>query len=174
MAVTGQVISTAATMGLHYAERLLAEIPEDRFARMSAPSGKSIQSNHPAFIVGHLCLYPDKVAALLGSSQEKTQPPEKFEAVFSKTAQCVDDPDGTIYPKREEILAFFRQSYLAAIEAIAGASEEVLGRENPVDTPMKEVVDTLGGLVNFYMTSHVMVHLGQLSAWRRMENLPPA
>lgn len=174
MAVTGQAISTTATMGLRYAERLIGDIPEDRFARTASPGGETVESNHPAFIFGHLSLYPDKVTELLGSSREKTQPPEGFEAVFSKTAKCVDDPDGTIYPSRDEILAFFRQSYPAAIEAIAGASEEVLGGEIPVDTPMKEVVDTLGGLINFYMTSHVMVHMGQLSAWRRMENLPPA
>ncbi len=171
---TGKSIATAATMGLNYAERLLQGIPEDRFARLAAPGGTIVDANHPAFIIGHLGLYPDKVVEHLGASRELTKPSEAFETAFSKTAKCTDDPNGDIYPSMEEICGFFRTAYPAAIEALHAASDETLAAANPVDSPMAKVLDTLGGMLNFYMTGHVMVHLGQLSTWRRMEGLPPA
>ncbi len=170
----GKIIADAATVGLRYAERLLGNIPEERFARMSAPGGVVINANHPAFILGHLCLYPTKVVELLGAATKDATTPEGFEEKFSKTATCVDDPSGSIYPSGESIRSFFSSSYAAALSAISEADDALLLSENPVDTPMKQVCPTLGSMLNFYLTGHVMVHLGQLSTWRRMEGLPPA
>ncbi|RMF39461.1 MAG: DinB family protein [Planctomycetota bacterium] len=161
-------------MGPRYAQRLLADIPPERFARLAVPGGVLIQSNHPAFILGHLSLYPAKVLQLLGQDASDVLPPAEFERLFSRDATCVDDPDGSIYPPQSAIVERFNTGYARAIEAIRGAPDEQLYAPNPVDTPMRQVCPTLGGLLAFYLTGHVMVHLGQLSAWRRMEGLPPA
>ncbi len=170
----GSTIADAASMGPRYAKRLLVNIPPERFARLSAPGGVTIQSNHPAFIFGHLSLYPAKVLELLGHDPSDVRPPPGFDQLFSHAATCVDDPDGTIYPDQTAILQQFDEGYARAIEALRGATDEQLCSPNPVDTPMRQVCPTLGGLLAFYLTGHVMTHLGQLSAWRRMEGLPPA
>ncbi len=174
MVTSGSIIAEAASMGPRYAKRLAGDVPPNRFARLASPGGTTIQANHPAFVLGHLSLYPVKVLELLSLDSTPVQPPEGFQQLFSKDATCVDDPQSTIYPAGDRILAFFESSYARAIDALRDASEEQLAADNPVDTPMREVCTSLGSLLAFYMTGHVMIHLGQLSTWRRMEGLPPA
>lgn len=171
---SGSMIADAAGVCMKYADRLLKDIPDDRFARFSEPGGQQIVANHPAFIFGHLCLYPQKVLEFLGQDTSPTEVPENYESLFSKTATCEDDPDGEKYPSQIELTEAFRTTYAAAIVALREATEEQLAAPNPVDTPMKEICPTLGSLLNFYMTGHVATHLGQLSTWRRMENMQPA
>ena len=174
MGTLGPTIANAASMGPRYAQRLLAGISSERFARCAAPGGEMIQANHPAFVIGHLCLYPAKVVSLLGGDTSLVTPPATFDKAFSKEASCQDDAEGTLYPSQAEVVDFFMSSYAAAIDAVRQASDETLSAPNPVDTPLKEVLPTLGSMLAFYLTSHVMMHLGQLSTWRRMEKLPPA
>lgn len=173
MGQQGKMIADSAARGIGYAERLMKGLPDDRFARMSSPGGQQVDANHPAFIFGHLCLYPQKVMEHIGASTEQTRVPESFDAVFSKTAKCQDDADGTIYPSAEVIKETFCRTYAAALEAIAECDDSILGKDNP-DEAMNSVFPTMGSMLNFYLTSHVMVHLGQLSTWRRMEGMPPA
>lgn len=170
----GNMIADASTVGLRYAQRLLKGIPPERFARFATPGGETIAANHPAFIVGHLCLYPAKVVQLLDYPSSDAQPPADYERLFSKDAQCQDDRDGSIYPAADALTAAFERSYAAALTALRAASDAQLSAENPVDTPMKQVCPTLGAMLTFYVTGHVTTHLGQLSTWRRMEGLPPA
>lgn len=174
MALSGEIIADAASMGPRYAARLLEGIPEDRFARLASPGSEPIQANHPAFVVGHLCLYPVKVLEALGVDPQPAAPPAGYEELFSKNATCTDDPQGDIYPSKDELIACFETTYTAAIAGLRNATDDLLGQENPNDTPMKAICKTLGSQLAFYMTGHVMTHLGQLSTWRRMEGLPPA
>ncbi len=174
MGHSGKMIADAASMGPRYANRLLDGIPADRFARLATPGNQTIQANHPAFILGHLGLYPVKVLQLLGLDTAPVEPRESYTRLFSKDATCQDDPGGEIYPAADEIIDFFNKSYQAAVDAMRDASDEQLAAENPVDTPMKSILPTLGAMLAFYLNGHVMVHLGQLSTWRRMQGLPPA
>lgn len=171
---TGKMIADAASMGSRYMQRLVKGVPAERFARFATAGGETIVANHPAFALGHLCLYPQKVLQLLGVDAAAAAPPPGFEEVFSKDATCKDDPDGSIYPSYERIITFYEQAYAAALEALSEASDEQLAAENPVDSPMKQICPTLGAMLCFYLTSHVMIHLGQVSTWRRIEGLPPA
>ena len=174
MSNSSSMVADAALMGPRYAKRLLQGIPANRFARLASVGGQQIQANHPAFILGHLSLYPAQVLEHLDLEPLPAKVPEKYDALFSKDATCQDDPQGSIYPAPDEITTLFDSGYAAAIEAIRQATEEQLSAPNPVDTPMRKVCPTLGGLLTFYMTGHVMTHLGQLSTWRRMEGMPPA
>jgi hypothetical protein len=174
MGQVGATLADAATMGPRYAERLLGGITPERFARFSRPGGDTVTANHPAFIIGHLSLYPQKVAALLGGDTASVAPPEIYEKLFSKDAKCQDDVDGNLYPTREHLVQFFDRSYSAAIDMLRQSTDGQLAMPNPVESPIQHVLPTLGSLVGFYMTGHVMIHLGQLSTWRRMEQMPPA
>ncbi|MCA9129070.1 MAG: DinB family protein [Planctomycetales bacterium] len=174
MGLCGEVIANAAQMGPRYAKRLLAGIPEDRFGRFATPGGSTITANHPAFIVGHLCLYPSKVLQLLGQDVGDAGVPEQYEQLFSKNATCQDDATGELYPGRSELIAAFESGYESAIAAVRSATDEQLSVENPVDSPAREVLPTLGAMIAFYLTGHLMTHLGQLSTWRRMEGMPAA
>jgi hypothetical protein len=174
MGQIGALIADASTVGLRYAKRLLESIPEERFRRLATPGGQTISSNHPAFAVGHLTLYPIKVLELLGQDDAAARPPADYQALFSKDAQCIDDADGSKYPRKEELLAVFQRTYDAAQRALRTCDDAALLAANPVEGPIKSVCPTVGSMLAFYMTGHVTGHLGQISAWRRMEGLPPA
>ncbi len=174
MGQIGAMIADTASVGIRNANKLAAGIPAERFGRLASPGGKSIQSNHPAFAIGHLCLYPVKVQQLLGQETAAAEPPAGYEALFSKDASCQDDASGSLYPPANEIMSFFNSSYATALETLRAASDAQLTAANPLNTPMKQLCPTLGALLNFYMGGHVTTHLGQISAWRRMEGLPPA
>jgi hypothetical protein len=164
----GAMIADAADVSQRYAKRLLVGIPADRFARFAAPGRQVVESNHPAFILGHLSLYPANVVRLLGLDIATVV------ALFSKDAKCQDDAHGIIYPSMQEVSRVFFSTYEIALSAMRDASDSQLTVENPVDTPLKQVCTTLGSLLGFYLTGHVATHLGQFSTWRRMEGMPPA
>jgi hypothetical protein len=170
----GNMVADAASVGIRYAGRLLKDMPENRFARLATLGDQTVFANHPAFAVGHLCLYPVKVVQLLGQDTSQVQPPANYESLFSKDASCQDDPQGTIYPHSSELISQFLRTYDVAILALRSAEDSQLTAENPVDSPMKQICPTLGSMLTFYMTGHVTTHLGQISTWRRIEGLPPA
>lgn len=174
MGQVGSLIADAGTVGMRYARRLLESIPADRFARVACPGGVPIPSNHPAFNVGHLTCYPVKIAELLSVDPTAASAPANFLALFSKENQCVDDPDGTIYPAKEEILAVFNRTYEAGFAALRECDDSLLLGPNPVDSPLKNICPTLGSMLAFYAIGHVTSHLGQVSTWRRMEGMPAA
>jgi hypothetical protein len=174
MGQVGSIIADASGVGLRYAKRLLDSIPAERFARIATPNGAPVTSNHPAFNIGHLTCYPVKIAELLGVDTSAASAPANFVALFSKDNQCVDDPDGTIYPSKDEIIAVFNRTYEAGLAALRSCDDALLLAPNPVDSPLKNICPTLGSMLAFYAIGHVTSHLGQISTWRRMEGLPAA
>lgn len=62
----GPMIADSCRLSMGYAERLLKNIPAERFGRLATVGDEVVQSNHPAFIYGHLSLYPSRIVAELG------------------------------------------------------------------------------------------------------------
>ena len=170
---TGNIIADSCRLCLSYTEKLLTDIPPELFARFAAPGGEPIASNHPAFVLGHLSLYPPRIVRAWGQERGLVDVPTSFETVFSKDVQCEDDPDGSIYPHRDTIVEAFFQGYRTIIDRLRELDEEVLQRANPNEAMAKRF-PTLGSMHAFYCGGHLMVHLGQLSAWRRMAGLGSA
>lgn len=168
----GNVIADSLQLSLSYAERLLKDISPQQFARFAAPGGKTVESNHPAFTVGHLSLYGPRILTQLGRTP--TALPEGFEAKFSKDAHCTDDVSGENYPPMETITNAFFEGYQAAMIALRETPDAALQQANPIEGRMADLFPSLGSLHNFYAGGHLMMHLGQVSAWRRMSGLGPA
>jgi hypothetical protein len=168
----GNVIADALGLSLGYAERLLRDVPADRFPRLAAPGGTVVESNHPAFIYGHLSLYAPKILQQIGHPAPTV--PEQFEIRFSKDARCVDDPDLDLYPPMEQIVEFFHEGHRMVSGALRSTSDDLLQQPNPALGRMRELFPTIGSVQAFYCGGHMMMHLGQMSAWRRMEGMPAA
>lgn len=168
----GNIIADSLQLSLNYGERLLKDVTPAQFARFACPGGQAIESNHPAFIYGHLSLYGPRILTQLG----RTAPviPAGFEAVFSKDAKCTDDPTGTIYPAMGTVTQFFFDGYKAAAAALREVPDAALQQPNPLEGRMAELFPSLGSLQSFYCGGHLMMHLGQMSAWRRMAGLGAA
>lgn len=168
----GNVIADSLQLSLGYAERLLKNVPADRAARFAAPGGVVVESNHPTFIYGHLSLYAPKILRLIG--HPAPQVPDGFDLVFSKDAKCVDDVDGDLYPALDDVMAFFLEGHRMTMGALRSTADAAFEQPNPAEGRMKELFPTIGSAQAFYCGGHMMMHLGQLSAWRRMEGLGAA
>jgi hypothetical protein len=149
---------------LWYAELLVKDIPADKFAHMPHPT-----MNHPAFNIGHLSLYPNRLFTIIGQP-EKVVEKTGYKELFAAGVPCVEQ-DGR-YPHKDELVSCFMDRYRAASEAIAKLPDDVLRSENPMEGRLKEMLPQLGMAVNFLLNNHIMAHLGQISAWRRALGLP--
>lgn len=166
----GNIIADSLQLSMGYAERLLRDVPPDRCSRFARVGGVVVESNHPAFIYGHLSLYAPKVLWQLSSPAPPV--PEYFETLFSKDATCKDDPD--LYPPMDEITAFFFEGHRMLSGALRSTPDETFAKPNPAGGKMAERFPTLGSVQAFYCGGHIMMHLGQMSAWRRMMGLGSA
>lgn len=174
MGQVGTLIAQSAALTTAYAERLISGIAPASFARFAAPGGQVIRSNHPAFIFGHLGLYPSRIMQTLGKPPGETAYPPQWDALFKAGVECQDDPNGTIYPPMSELTGAFMRSYKAALGAIAEASDAQLLAPNPTEGRLRELFPLTGAMFSFYVGGHPQMHFGQISAWRRMMGLPPA
>lgn len=161
-----EIILPGARLTLGLAQAMTADIPAEKFARK--PQG--VDTNHPAWAIGHLSNYGDKLLELLGRP-ELAKPNEKFTKLFKDGTPCTDDADGSVYPSKEEIMSRFLDRMNTTIDAVAAAEGSVLSAAN--ETMMGDRFPTVGAVANFLLGHHVMMHVGQISAWRRMMGMGP-
>ena len=169
----GNIVADSLELSLKYGERLTSGLEIANFARFAAPGGQVVESNHPAFIFGHLSLYAPQIAEQLGVDTVAAAA-DDFTSVFSKDAKCLDDADGSIYPAMDKVMETFYSGYRSVQAALREAPDYTMLKDNPAGGRMSELFPTLGSLHGFYVGGHMMLHLGQLSAWRRMQGLGPA
>ena len=163
-----------ARMTLGLADKLRDGIQAERFARLANGAVGAVPSNHPAWIHGHLGLYGTRVAALVGDDRRAAEAaaPEGWADLFGAGSTCRDDPEGGHYPAMKTLVTHFEKSTQLAMEAVEEADPVVFERTNPNEA-MRERFPTIGPAVGFLLSGHATFHLGQLSAWRRMEGLGP-
>ncbi|MBX3401835.1 MAG: DinB family protein [Phycisphaeraceae bacterium] len=174
MGSIANAIVPAGNLSLRYAEMLLKDIRPADFARFPAPGGKPVHTNHPAFVYGHLAMYPQRVLEMLGQPKGLTATPADWDGLFKAGVECKDDPNGTSYPTMEKLVSFHRAAYEAALAAVSSASDAQLSAPNPGEGRMKEMFPTVGAVCNFIVAAHPMSHYGQVSAWRRCMGLGSA
>ena len=170
----GVTIADSLQHGLRNAERLLSGVEATQFARLARPGGVVVQSNHGSFVLGHLSLYGPRIVQQLGGDATPLAPPDRFAPLFSKDAKCVDDPEGVVYPPMEAVVSHFFLVYRAALDQLRSADDSLLVKSNPSGGRLTELFPTIGSMLAFYAGGHVMLHLGQMSAWRRMLGLAAA
>ena len=155
-------------------EKLLVGISPAQFARLGTPGGKVVESNHPAWVYGHLAIYPSRVLTVLGSaSAESVAVFPAFVELFKDGTKCLDDAEGKIYPRMDEITQAFSKGHDALAAFVGTLPDEVLLKDHP-DEARRVNFPVLGAHVNFMLNDHIAFHLGQVSAWRRMMGMGSA
>jgi hypothetical protein len=170
----GNIIADSLQLGLSKTRGLLVGVTDEMFARFASPGGVAIKSNHASFVLGHLSIYPARIIEQLGGDATALKLPESFVEVYSPTAKCLDDAEGTIYPPMQEVVDRFFAGYEAALGQFRASDDELFLRPNPTGGRSTELFPTIGSMHAFYAGGHIMLHLGQLSAWRRMSGLGEA
>lgn len=154
-------------------EKTLAGISPNQFGRLAAPGGVVIQSNHPAWVYGHLAIYPARVLTMLGAPADAAAVPAAFTDLFKDGTACLDDAAGTIYPRMEEITAAYFKGHDVLAAHVASMSDDSLLKDHP-DEARRVNFPTVGAHINFMLNDHISLHIGQVSAWRRMMGLGSA
>ncbi|MGH7243046.1 MAG: DinB family protein [Phycisphaerales bacterium] len=176
----GQVLEqivAAAARGRGLAEKMLVGITPQQFARKphfeTTAGTKVIDCNHPAFVFGHLSTYPARALFALGEDPAQVAPTDEFIALFKAGVECKDDPEGCIYPAMDKITGIFFANHDAAFARISKLDDAVMQRQTP-DERYRQIFPTAGSAATFILTSHFMMHIGQVSTWRRCFGLPSA
>ena len=95
-----------------------------------------------------------------------------YAELFQAGVECVEQ-DGR-YPAQDELVTYYFDRYRTISELLPNISDETLQLPNPIEGRMRELFPTIGAAMNFLLNNHNMVHLGQISAWRRAAGLGPA
>jgi hypothetical protein len=173
----GNVGSTLALMAkpmLGLGEALLKDIKPADFGRQPLSAGGTvIATNHPAFVYGHLSLYSARILEFVGRDPAPIAPTQAYTDLFSHGKECLNDPDGKIYPAMEELIAKFRTSHELALKVIPEIDDAIFAKDLPHEG-MRARFPTIGAACGFLLCSHTMLHLGQVSAWRRCMGLGSA
>jgi hypothetical protein len=156
----------AANASLRYGQMILKDIPAEKFAHCPKPG-----MSHPAFYVGHLSLYPNRLLEFTGQKHLIVERPGYAE-LFQAGAECVEQ-DGR-YPSKDDLVPYYIERYTTFIGTLPGIDDDVFQRINPREGRFRELFPTVGAVVTFMLTGHHMSHLGQISMWRRAIGLPPA
>lgn len=159
------IIVPQLRLALSYAERLAADIPAEKFAHMPVAN-----VNHPAFNFGHLAIYPERFFEIVGRG-ELAKPDQRFVDLFKAGTPCVEQ-DGR-YPSKDEIMRRFSERWALVATTLPEVSDERYSEPTPIEGRMKELMPTIGAMVNFLCGSHLQMHLGQVSIWRRLIGLGP-
>lgn len=142
---------------LAYAQRQAAEIDESKLNHQPFPG-----ANTPLWILGHLAVCTDYGASVFG---QPSNCPKDWHRNFGmkSSPRAVAPP----HPTRDALLKALATGHDRLTQLALKADPAILSAPHSVDvlknTPIKTVGDTLAHL----MTTHEMMHLGQLSAWRR-------
>lgn len=155
----------------NYAELLAKGITPDIAGRKPRAGDKEIDCNHPAFVFGHLARYPSRVLILLGLDGSSIATPAPWEDLFKAGAPCVDDPGARHYPSWDAVRGHFLHATDHVLSVLPGVDDARL-LEPVADPKVREYFPIVGMGVDFLLGAHVMVHLGQVSTWRRCFGLP--
>ncbi|MFO0893534.1 MAG: DinB family protein [Phycisphaerales bacterium] len=158
-------IAPVLKMCLGYADALVKDVPPEQFAHSPMKN-----LNHAAFNLGHLTIYAERLLELVGR-KDLARPDENLTNLFKAGQPCVDrDPR---YPSKDELVGRFQERWGVVLEVLPTISDEVMARPNPAEGRMREMLPTIGAVVAFMCGSHLMMHLGQISSWRRVIGLGP-
>lgn len=154
-----ELVVPAGRMSLDYALSLAKDIPDDRWSEVAIDG-----ATHPGFIYGHLAIYPNRILGGFMGREDLVVPCPFDEEALQAGADCAGDP--SLYPKKSVVMPYFESSYKKVLETIPSMSAESIEAENPIEG-FRERLPLAGAAVAFMVNNHIMMHMGQVSHWRR-------
>jgi hypothetical protein len=147
-------------LNLGYAKRLVADISDERMAFQPAA-----HMNHAAWVLGHLACTADMLGAMIGV--QPVCPPE-WVAHFDWNSS--PSGDASLYPAKAVLLKALEDAHAGIAAALPSVSETRWSEPTPIEA-VRGFLPTLGDSFVFVMAAHENMHLGQVSAWRRVQGL---
>lgn len=150
----------AWNLNLGYAKRLVADIPDDTMALQPAPD-----MNHAAWVLGHLACTADMLGAMI--AVKPVCPPE-WTGLFDWNSS--PSSDAGQYPSKAALLEALEEAHVRIAAVLPGVPESRWSQPTPLEA-VRGFLPTLGDCFVFVMAAHENIHLGQVSAWRRVQGM---
>jgi len=146
------------------------------YARMQASDIDDAKMNHqpfpgantPLWILGHLAVCTDYGASVFGQPFKCPNDWHKSFGMKSLPA-AVAAP----FPKKDELLQALATGHERLTQLAIKADPAALAAPHTVEVLKNTPIKTVGDALAHLMTTHEMMHLGQLSAWRRAMGYAP-
>lgn len=145
---------------LDYAKKLVADVSDDRMVYQPAPN-----VNHPAWVFSHLNAYHPVIVSMV-RGQRFDDPIEHRFGMKSKPVT-----DAAVYPSRAQLIESFACGHSEVTQALQAADPGVLQGAVQLER-WARAMPTVGIALVYLMILHESTHLGQLSAWRRVQAMP--
>ncbi len=145
--------------------KLVADLSDEQLAVQPAP-----KTNHAAWVLGHILVSDYSFLQLISGTPVPDWVDETVRAIYGNKSEPSADKS-KYKPKQfyiEKLIAVREQIY-TRLKAMTAADFDA---PHP-DPARRERFPTVGHMVTFYGTWHEAYHSGQLSAWRRVQGLPP-
>jgi hypothetical protein len=157
--MTGPLLHTW-NLNLGYAKRLVADIPDDSMAAQPAPG-----MNHATWVLGHLACTADMLGTMIDLTPEC--PPE-WTSMFDWNS--TPSSHASLYPAKVALLKALEDAHARVAAAVQCVPESRWATETPLEA-VRGFLPTMGDCFVFVMAAHENMHLGQLSAWRRVQGM---
>lgn len=148
-------------MTLEQATKLVADVPDERFAEVPYPHAK-----HPAWVLGHLSLASGMGSAILEHPELVEPGLSGVPEAWAETSMGEPSSDRSKFATKDELLAELSRVHGVFAERFTKVSDDVLAREIP-NPDWRSFFPTISDAVFYLLTYHEGYHLGQLSQWRR-------
>ncbi len=147
-----------------YAPKLVADLSAEQMVTQPAADPEA-PANHPAWVLSHLNVYLPIIRSIIKGESFEDPRPHKFGMLSRPVAEVSQ------YASKEELVHEFVQGHDQVSELLGNSDISVF--EQAVSLPRwKEVMPTAGIALPYLMLNHENGHLGQLSAWRRIQGMP--
>ncbi|MEO0515588.1 MAG: DinB family protein [Planctomycetota bacterium] len=147
-----------------YAESLVADLsPEQMTLQPGTDAG--VGMNHPAWILSHLHAYHPVMIDLLQGKTPDDPKGHRF------GMQSKPEADASVYLPKDGLIAAYSKGRADVAAALENVSAETLDADIPVKR-WQPKFPKVGSILPYLMAHHESLHLGQLSAWRRVQGLP--
>ena len=146
-----------------YGANLISDLDESQMTLQIAPDGKAA-ANHPAWVYSHLSVYFPVIEAII--KNEPFEDPKGHQ--FGMDSKPISD--ASVYATKEQLAADFSSSHDKIAQLLQQGGDEVL--DNKIKLARWEpVMPTASLALAYLMLNHENIHLGQISAWRRIQGL---
>jgi hypothetical protein len=147
-----------------YAASLVADLDDQQMILQPAPEGKA-EANHPAWVLSHLNAYVAVIKSIVQGVDFEDPKGHPF-GMLSKPCG-----DASVYASKESLIAEFVNGHDEVSSLLKSHGEPVLANEIKLER-WQEVMPSASIALPYLMLSHENSHLGQLSAWRRIQGMP--
>lgn len=147
---------------LDYAQRLVADLDDDALALQPAA-----EMNHAAWVLGHLATVSDRVAGgmLLGLTPRL---PDQWDELFG--VKSIPTDERARYPGKQDLVEALIATHGVIDEKMGEMSDDLLAQPTSHERFAKRFPQMVEALIHV-LVGHEQMHLGQLSAWRRVQGM---